>query len=86
MFRFFLFIFFITTTTFVKKLLDLNLVRNKLFFVRILPIFIAKLLLSYGGGDASGAGEAQLHDVGELSVRVGHGLVVAYDQALQCVR
>jgi len=51
-----------------------------------LPIFIAKLLLSYGGGDASGAGEAQLHDVGELAVRVGHGLVVAYDQALQCVR
>ena len=70
----------------MKKLLDLNLVRNNFFFVRILPIFITKLLLSYGGGDPSGAGEAQFHDVWELSVRVGHGLVVAYDQAFQCVR
>jgi len=35
MFGFFFRFFFITTTTFVKKLLDLNLVRNKLFFFRL---------------------------------------------------
>ena len=73
----------------MKKLLDLNLVRNKLFFssFRILPIIYSKklLLLSNGGGDASRAGEAQLHDVGKFSVRVGHGLVVTNNQPFQCV-
>ena len=42
-------------------------------------------LLSDGGGDTSGAGETQLHDVGEFAIGVGDGLVVANHQALKGV-